>query len=317
MPSMEEAPAAQSNAEPAAAEPAPMPARPAPSPELPRRAPLRGPAVAGEHPPAPAPQSGGFAPVRPAPRPADRGAANHIWRDALMLLMLGFVLLGSLGLIFLARNEERTHRVRAALGVFTKTPTITLTPSLTPSPTVTPSPTTTPTATPTHTLTPSLTPSPTQTLTPSPTPTPSWISQRYLPLPLEEKWIEVDLSEQKLYAYEGITRVFTATISSGRTGTPTVQGKFRIQRKYLSQLMTGPGYYLPNVPYVMYFYGNFALHGAYWHNNWGTPMSHGCVNLRREDAKWLFEWTDPKLPAGYKEIMATKENPGTWVLVHE
>jgi lipoprotein-anchoring transpeptidase ErfK/SrfK len=54
--------------------------------------------------------------------------------------------------------------------------------------------------------------------------------------------------------------------------------------------MTGPGYYLPNVPYTMYFYGGYGLHGTYWHNNFGTPMSHGCVNLSTADSGWLFDW---------------------------
>jgi lipoprotein-anchoring transpeptidase ErfK/SrfK len=54
--------------------------------------------------------------------------------------------------------------------------------------------------------------------------------------------------------------------------------------------MWGPGYDLPNVQWVMYFYRDYSLHGAYWHNNFGQPMSHGCVNMRNEDAKWLYDW---------------------------
>jgi hypothetical protein len=60
-----------------------------------------------------------------------------------------------------------------------------------------------------------------------------------------------------------------------------------------------------------------ALHGAYWHNNFGTPMSHGCVNLRNEDAKWLYDWTDPVVPEGAKSVAASPSHPGTWVLVHK
>jgi lipoprotein-anchoring transpeptidase ErfK/SrfK len=60
--------------------------------------------------------------------------------------------------------------------------------------------------------------------------------------------------------------------------------------KYEAADMWGPGYYLPAVPYVMYFYEDYGLHGTYWHNNFGTPMSHGCVNFRTEDAQWLFNW---------------------------
>ncbi|MCD6520895.1 MAG: L,D-transpeptidase [Anaerolineae bacterium] len=225
--------------------------------------------------------------------------------------MLGIALLGSLLLILLAGNASHAARLREALGVATDTPTITPTPTWTSTPTQTHTPSST------FTPTPSPTPSCTPTIPPSPTATPAWITAKYLPLPLNEKWIEVDLSTQTLRAYEGTKLVFTARISSGRAHTPTVQGKFRIKRKYRYQLMTGPGYYLPNVPYVMYFYAGYALHGAYWHDKWGTPTSHGCVNLRREDAKWLYEWTDPKVPPGANSVLATKENPGTWVLIHK
>jgi lipoprotein-anchoring transpeptidase ErfK/SrfK len=148
-------------------------------------------------------------------------------------------------------------------------------------------------------------------------PTIEWATAKYLPLPLEEKWIEVDLSDQKLWAWDGTELVFETTISSGKAHTPTVQGKFRILRKYDAQLMTGPGYYLPNVPWVMYFYAGYALHGAYWHDKWGTPTSHGCVNLRREDAKWLYDWTGPVVPEGTHSVASSKSNPGTWVLVHQ
>jgi len=126
------------------------------------------------------------------------------------------------------------------------------------------------------------------------TPTPE-----YVPLPtLEpqysskdgERWIDVDLTNQRTYAYEGDTIVNSFVVSTGTWLTPTVTGKYRIYVKYVSAKMSGPGYYLPNVPYIMYFYGSYGLHGTYWHNNFGTPMSHGCVNLRTEDAHWLFDW---------------------------
>ena len=231
-------------------------------------------------------------------------------RDGAMVAMIGLLVIGSLFLLSLLSSPSRATSMRVALGVITETPTIT------PSPTATLTPSATPTPTHTPTLTPSPTPSPTITLTPSPTPTPEWHTAKVLPLPLDEKWIEVDLTTQTLYAYEGETRVFTATVSTGKGNTPTVQGKFRILRKYESQLMAGPGYYLPNVPYIMYFYGNFALHGAYWHDKWGTPTSHGCVNLKREDAKWLYDWTDPPVPEGAKSVQVGP-GQGTWVIVHK
>lgn len=100
----------------------------------------------------------------------------------------------------------------------------------------------------------------------------------------------VDLSDQMLYAYEGDTLVRSTLISSGRWPTTTVIGTFYTYLKYTSQRMRGPGYDLPGVPYVMYFYQGYALHGTYWHNNFGTPMSHGCVNMRTTEAEWAFNW---------------------------
>jgi lipoprotein-anchoring transpeptidase ErfK/SrfK len=93
-----------------------------------------------------------------------------------------------------------------------------------------------------------------------------------------------------VYAYEGDVVVNSFVVSTGTWATPTVTGQYKIYVKYRSAKMSGPGYYLPNVPYIMYFYKGYGLHGTYWHNNFGTPMSHGCVNLRTEDAGWLFNW---------------------------
>jgi LysM repeat protein len=109
-----------------------------------------------------------------------------------------------------------------------------------------------------------------------------------------KKWIEVNLSEQSLTAWHGDVAVMHTSISSGRSNTPTVTGRFTIGNKYKAQRMSGPGYDLPNVPWVMYFYSAYAIHGAYWHNNFGTPMSHGCVNMRSDEAQMLYEWA----PAG-------------------
>lgn len=111
----------------------------------------------------------------------------------------------------------------------------------------------------------------------------------------ELKHIYVDLSAQKLYAYENDKNIFETLVSTGRWGkTPT--GNFHIWAKFRATRMSGgsgdDAYDLPNVPYVMYFYHDFGLHGAYWHNNFGHTMSHGCVNLRQIDAEYLFNWTD-------------------------
>jgi lipoprotein-anchoring transpeptidase ErfK/SrfK len=105
-----------------------------------------------------------------------------------------------------------------------------------------------------------------------------------------ERWIDVDLTNQAVYAYEGNTVVNSFIVSTGTWIHPTVTGQYKIYVKIRSGNMHGPGYFLPAVPYIMYFYKGYGLHGTYWHNNFGTPMSHGCINLRTDDAAWLFNW---------------------------
>jgi len=156
---------------------------------------------------------------------------------------------------------------------------------------------------------------PTPTLTPTPAPpTPTSPPPAYQPQPPDEKWIEIDLSEQKVIAWEGERPVMTFITSTGLPNTPTVQGQFRIYEKLLATRMSGPGYDLPGVPHTMYFHGGYALHGAYWHNNFGQPMSHGCVNLSLPDAETLFDWAEPVLPEGVTYLAATSDNPGTLVV---
>jgi lipoprotein-anchoring transpeptidase ErfK/SrfK len=109
-----------------------------------------------------------------------------------------------------------------------------------------------------------------------------------------ERWIDVNLSNQTVTAYEGQTPVYSALASTGTWQYPTVVGTFSVYVKYAATRMYGgygaDTYDLPNVPYVMYFYGGYGLHGTYWHNNFGTPMSHGCVNLSTPDAQWFYNW---------------------------
>ncbi|NOH04789.1 MAG: L,D-transpeptidase family protein [Chloroflexi bacterium] len=105
-----------------------------------------------------------------------------------------------------------------------------------------------------------------------------------------EHWFDVDLSDQRMYAYEGDTVVRTFIVSTGTWQTPTVTGRFKVWIKLRSAPMSGPGYYLPDVPYIMYFYKGYGIHGTYWHNNFGVPMSHGCVNLSIPDAEWAYNF---------------------------
>lgn len=137
-----------------------------------------------------------------------------------------------------------------------------------------------------------------------------------------EKWIEIDLSEQKLIAWEGGSKFLESLVSSGKWGrTPT--GEFNIWAKYKYTKMSGGSkelhtyYYLPNVPYTMYFFKGFGLHGTYWHNNFGHTMSHGCVNLPTLVAEKLFYWTTPSLLEGKNSVLASKDNVGTRVVIHE
>ena len=137
-----------------------------------------------------------------------------------------------------------------------------------------------------------------------------------------EKWIDVDLSEQRVVAYEGTTPVNAFIISSGLPGTPTVTGTFRIWAKVPVQDMSGGNraagnyYYLEDVPWVQYFYEDYAFHGTTWHANFGRPASQGCINMSPADAEWLFRWAGPQTE-GTGWLFSDGDNPGTLVVVHE
>jgi lipoprotein-anchoring transpeptidase ErfK/SrfK len=106
----------------------------------------------------------------------------------------------------------------------------------------------------------------------------------------------VDLGAQRVTAYEGGTPVRSTLVSTGLPRTPTPTGRYRIYVKYASDDMGGPGYYLPDVPYTMYFYRGYSIHGTYWHSNFGRPMSHGCVNLPTSEARWFYNWASVGTP---------------------
>ena len=140
-----------------------------------------------------------------------------------------------------------------------------------------------------------------------------------------ERWIDVDLDEQVLVAYEGPRPVFATLISSGRRtnrGAPerfeTPAGSFRIEAKHVTTTMDGDTatdgpYSIEDVPWVMYFQGSYALHAAFWHGFYGWRMSHGCVNLSPPDARRMFLWSDPQLPPGWHGVNASPARPGSRV----
>jgi lipoprotein-anchoring transpeptidase ErfK/SrfK len=137
-----------------------------------------------------------------------------------------------------------------------------------------------------------------------------------------DKWIEVDLSDQKVYAYEGETLVKEFIVSTGLPGTPTVTGEFRIwvrtpiQDMYGGSRAGGDYYYLKDVQWVQYFYEDYSFHSTYWHNNFGRPMSRGCVNMTNADAEWLYNWAFPEWN-GEIDWFRPLETNATLVIVHE
>jgi len=104
------------------------------------------------------------------------------------------------------------------------------------------------------------------------------------------RWIEVRLEEQQVLVWEGNQVIYSAVISSGTADRPTREGSFEIQSMHVSARMRGADYDVPDVPYTMYYSGNYALHGAYWHGDFGTPVSYGCINLPIVAAEWIFSW---------------------------
>lgn len=145
-----------------------------------------------------------------------------------------------------------------------------------------------------------------------------------------EKWIHVDLGRQTLEAYQGLTPAYVTVVSTGlpNTGegeeeivTETPHGRFRITFKHVTDDMAGTVgdnaevYSVADVPWVQYIFQNVALHGAFWHSRFGTPKSHGCINLSPADARALFEWTDPELPEGWHGVAAVEGGPTTLVII--
>lgn len=138
-------------------------------------------------------------------------------------------------------------------------------------------------------------------------------------------WIDVSILDQTLVAYVGTRPVYATLVSTGRDGVgdpdssqATVQGEFLIHTKHVTHGMSsdveGDVYDHRDVPYVQFFKDGYALHAAYWHDGFGRPRSHGCINLSPEDARWLFEWSEPRVPEGWHGALSLLE--GTLVSVH-
>ena len=141
-----------------------------------------------------------------------------------------------------------------------------------------------------------------------------------------ERWIDVDTQTQTLVAYEGARPVFATLVSTGKGGrgspTATRLGTHRIWVKLVSTNMgnleneeADEHYSIEDVPWVQFFDKAIALHGAFWHRDFGHVHSHGCVNLAPRDAAWLFQFTGPHLPRGWIAALPTDLEPGTWVRV--
>jgi hypothetical protein len=145
-------------------------------------------------------------------------------------------------------------------------------------------------------------------------------------IPKGAKWVDVRVTWGFLVAYEGDTPVFATAMSPGMDGInprkhATKRGSYSIGWKMLSADMSGRengmDWFVDEVPWVQYYKGSYALHGAWWHNDFGLPKSHGCINLSPPDARKLFAWMDPQIPDGW--YAATAYYPkvaGTSVYLH-
>ncbi len=107
----------------------------------------------------------------------------------------------------------------------------------------------------------------------------------------QKRWIQINLTTQRLTAWVGGNQISSVIVSTGKPSTPTYPGIFKIQSKHRIERMVGSDYDVPNVPYAMYYHRGYAIHGSYWHNQFGKAVSRGCTNVSMVYAKWLFEWT--------------------------
>jgi hypothetical protein len=140
-----------------------------------------------------------------------------------------------------------------------------------------------------------------------------------------ERWVDVDRATQMLVAMEGGAPVFATLVSTGRGEHPTQPGEHRVWSKLATTDMSNAGdneimtatalYTAARVPWVMFFHEDQGLHGVFWHDLFGRPRSHGCVNMAPRDAAWLFQWSPPALPPGWTAVLPTAADPGLRVRV--
>jgi hypothetical protein len=133
-----------------------------------------------------------------------------------------------------------------------------------------------------------------------------------------ERWIDLDLDRQVLVAYEGELPVYATLVSSGKKKTPTTTGIFRVWIKFAETDMSGQmadeeAYSVSTVPWTQYYAKDLALHTTYWHDKLGLQRSHGCVNLAPTDARFLYFWSEPDVPAGWTMAHGLVERPGSIV----
>jgi hypothetical protein len=136
----------------------------------------------------------------------------------------------------------------------------------------------------------------------------------------DERWIDVDLDQQLVVAYDGDQPAYATLMSGGKKKTPTETGLFRVWIKFAETTMSGnmadePSYSVATVPWTQFYAKDFALHTAYWHDRFGLPRSHGCVNLSPTDARFLYFWSQPDVPPGWSMAHGVVERPGSLIRV--
>jgi hypothetical protein len=147
------------------------------------------------------------------------------------------------------------------------------------------------------------------------------IAERAAPPPgtgADEKWFDIDLDQQVLVAYEGVRPVYATLVSTGKHDHRTPSSIARVVSKLASANMVSEKrdiYAVADVPWTMYYDHNFALHTAYWHDGFGDPRSHGCVNLAPRDARLLYQWSSPDVPPGWTAVYGDADAPGSLVRV--